>query len=198
MPGGIRERGDVGEAEEGGEEGLRDVVVDEPEDRPREERGRDDRDEPGGDEPRRPVGDCLPGEIDDRDDGGREERGDPCGDIHDLGPGHRPGDDAEGGGDEREERSPRDLFPCRVGGHRVEPGVAGVVRHHHLDLAEVVPGVGADEARERAVYEHGVGDRAGENRHEHEDEECDGGEGGLMIFQCSEGHRSYVDLGSER
>jgi hypothetical protein len=46
------------------------MVVDEPEDRPREERHRDDRDEAGGDEPGSSVGEGLSGEVDDRDDGG--------------------------------------------------------------------------------------------------------------------------------
>ncbi len=190
VPGGIRERGDVGEAEEGRKEGFGDMVVDEPEDRPREERRRDDRDEPGGDESGLPSGDGLPGEVDYRDDGGREERGDPRGDVDDLGARCRPGDDAGGGGDEREERSPCDFFTGRVGGHRIEPGVAGVVRHHRLDLAEVVPGVGADEAGERAVDERGTGDCPEEDRHDHEEEQGSGGEGGCMIFLCGRRHRS--------
>jgi len=132
----------------------------------------------------------LSGEVDDRDDGGGEERGNPCGDVNDIRSGDRPGDDAEGGSDEREERSPGDLFTRRVGGHGVEPGVVGVVCNHRLDLAEVVPGVGADEARERAVDERGVRDCTEESRHDHEDEEQGGGEGGFMVFQYSGSHRS--------
>ncbi len=134
----IREGIDVRDAEERAEQDFSDMMVQVPRKRPEEILTPDYGNQDCCAESRLPVRQFPDQDEHDWDHNCRHKRWNPQGNGNDLVPGCGAGYHDNGGRDPGEQRAPRDVLPEWIQGHRLKPGVRGIIRHHLLNLAEAV------------------------------------------------------------